>query len=52
MRFVLWGCHPLYGPRAIKIAGGTAAHCIHESQYRAKHGWTGLAIYQEGTPYR
>jgi len=48
--WVLWGIK--YVPRALKITGGTIAHCRRERASREQEGgWVGLVIYREGAEY-
>ncbi len=47
--WVVWGIK--YVPQAIKVTGGTLAHCRREVVARKAEGWIGLAVYAEGTPY-
>ncbi len=51
-QWVAWGINLSYVPCAIKLTGGTLAHCRDEVRFRQRGtGWLGLTIYKEGTLY-
>lgn len=48
-QYVLWGIKAAYGPKPIKIMGGTYTDCCRAWRERQREGGWGLFINRDGT---